>query len=160
PVIYPYVDNETDLGTSILKWRHIYTHGLTHDQLNITDRKCAKCGKVFEIGDVWAYSVIKITGDFTVKQPRIVKKRHKPDLPATFMVHKLNEWTGKYEDVTQPLRVKIKRQHYYEKDDQVIQEEVEEEIENEYDAIDGEIEIPADGFMTCVPVCKKCFLKE
>lgn len=159
PIVDSGEDNETDLGSPSYKWRHVYTHGLTHDQLCVTDKKCSKCGKEFQVGDAWAYSVIKLSGDFTVKQPRIVKKRHNPDLPATAMVHKLNEWTGEYEDITRPVMVKIKRQHYYEEDGQVIQEEIEEEVENEYDAIDGEIETPADGFMTCAPVCRLCFLK-
>lgn len=160
PEVYPFNDNETDLGRATNKWRHVYTHGLTHDQLNITDKKCSKCGKKFKVGDMWAYSVIKLSGDFTVKRPKIVKKLHNPDLPATRKVHKLNEWTGKYEDVDEIVKVKIKRKHYYEHDGKIIEHEIEEEIENEYQAVEGEVEMPTDGFMTCIPVCKKCFLKE
>ena len=159
-VVFTYDDNQVDLGTSSYKWRHIYTHGLTHDQLSITDRKCSKCGKVFQVGDVWAYTVIEITGDFIVKTPKMVKKLHNPQLPATVTVRKLNEWTGKYEDIDETVKVKVKRKHYYEHQGKIIKHEIEEEVENEYDAIDGEIEIPADGFMTCAPVCRICFLKD
>lgn len=159
PVIFPDVDNETDLGYNALKWRHIYTHGLTHDQLCVTDRKCGKCGKAFKVGDTWAYSVIKIEGDLVVKRPNTVSKLHYPDLPATRKVHKLNEWTGKYEDIDKAVMVKVKRKHYYEDKGKVVEHEIEEEVENEYQTVEGEVEMPADGFMTCAPVCRKCFLK-
>ncbi len=157
----PWLDNKHDLGTSWDKWRHIYTYGLTHDQINVTDRKCSKCGKTFKVGDMWAYAVIKVEGDSTVKRPNIVKKLHNPELPATRKLRKLNEWTGKYEDIDEIVKVKLKRKHYREDSEhkgKVIEEEIEEEVENEY-KVREEIDASASGFMACVPVCKKCLLE-
>lgn len=151
-------DNTIDFGSASYRLRNLFAVTVTEGDHGFGDKQCAECGKEFGVGDKLTYLAIENTPDTKVKEPNIVKKLRDPTKPARERVRHLNEWTGEYEEIEQPVRVTIKRDHYKEVEGKVVKELVEVEVGNEYQVVEGIKEVEAHGFTRCRPICKLCFL--